>query len=48
MYKETVEAISKVLPELYAKGFQVVSVSDLAKAHEKEILPHKSYRSFPK
>lgn len=30
LYKTTLEAVQKVLPELYKRGFQVVSVSELA------------------
>ena len=32
-YTATVEALKRLLPDLKAKGYQVVSVSALAKAH---------------
>ena len=31
IYESTADAIDKVLPELYKRGFQVVSVEELAK-----------------
>ncbi|MBQ8406240.1 MAG: hypothetical protein IJX09_06275 [Clostridia bacterium] len=32
-YKHTVDALKRLLPDLKADGYQVVSVSQLAKAH---------------
>ena len=45
-YAETVEALEEVLPILYDRGFQVVSVSELAKLKGVEISAHEAYRSF--
>lgn len=45
-YITTIEALRVILPELYIRGFQVVSVSELAMLKDKEINSHAVYRSF--
>lgn len=42
----TAEALKLILPELYARGYQVVSVSKLAELKGKELAPNTIYRSF--
>ena len=42
-YESTVEAVREVLPLLYAKGFQVVSVSELANLKGVELEKHALY-----
>lgn len=46
LYDTTIEAVEKVLPELYVRGFQVVSVSELAKIKGQTLEPKKVYRSI--
>ena len=43
LYPSTLEAVKMVLPELYKKGFQVVSVSTLAELKNKTLSPATSY-----
>lgn len=45
-YQTSIEAISKLLPELYVKGYQLVNISDLAKIKEQTLVSHQSYRHF--
>ncbi len=45
-YETTVEAVREVLPLLYARGFQVVSVSELASLKDKTLEKHSLYRSI--
>ena len=45
-YNTTVEAVEKLLPILYAKGYQVVSVSELAKLKDISLEKNHSYRKF--
>ena len=45
-YATTVEAVKIVLPQLYAKGIQVVSVSKLAEMKNKTLEVGTAYRSF--
>ena len=44
-YKASVETVEELLPILYAKGYQVVTVSKLMEINNKEIVAHKAYRS---
>lgn len=44
LYPSTVEAVRRSLPELYKRGFQVVSVGELFELKNKEIEIGKSYR----
>ena len=46
LYKTTIEALEKILPELYVRGFQVVSVSELATLKGQTLEMHKVYHSF--
>lgn len=46
LYETTIEAVEKLLPELYVRGFQVVSVSELANIKGQTLELHKVYRSF--
>lgn len=46
LYSTTIEAIKEILPELYVRGFQVVSVSSLANLYNKEILSNNVYHNF--
>ena len=43
IYPTTAEAVKEVLPLLYAKGFQVVSVSELANLKNRTLEPHNVY-----
>jgi len=45
-YDTTVEAVEKLLPILYSKGYQVVSVSELAKLKDVELELNTSYRKI--
>ena len=45
-YKTSIEAVRKLLPELYAKGFQAVTVTDLANAKGVTLENNKIYRSI--
>ncbi len=47
-YTVTIEALKIMLPELYVRGYQVVTVSELAKIYNTELLPGKRYRFFTK
>lgn len=42
----TAEGLKLILPELYARGYQVVSVSKLAELKGQELAPNNIYRSF--
>ena len=42
----SVDAMAKILPYLYVEGYQVVTVSDLAKNYNVTLEPHKAYRYF--
>lgn len=46
IHKTSVEAISKLLPILYVRGYQVVTVSDLAKATNTTLEAHTAYQGF--
>lgn len=46
LYDSTIEAVRKLLPELYVRGFQVVSVSELANLKDITLENHKVYRSI--
>lgn len=46
LYESTVHAVEKSLKELYKQGFQVMSVSELAKLKDKQLLAGKSYLSI--
>lgn len=48
MYKATVASIKLVLPELYARGYQVVTVSSLANHYNVELKTHETYYHFTK
>lgn len=45
-YNRTIEATAKLLPILYAKGYQVTSVSELAKLKGVELEKNNAYRKF--
>lgn len=44
-YNSSVETVEKLLPELYARGYQVVTVSKLMELNNIKLEAHKSYRS---
>ena len=46
LYDTTIEAVEKLLPELYVQGYQVVTVSELANLKGSNLEPHKVYRFF--
>lgn len=46
IHATSVDAMTKILPYLYAEGYQVVTVSDLAKNYNVTLEPHKAYRYF--
>ena len=46
LYETSLEALEILLPKLYAEGYQVVSVGELANLKEREILAGHAYRSF--
>ena len=46
LYETSLEALEILLPKLYAEGYQVVSVGELAKLKGREILSGHAYRSF--
>lgn len=46
LYETSLEALEILLPKLYAEGYQVVSVGELAELKGKEILTGHAYRSF--
>lgn len=48
IHKTSVEAIEKILPELYVRGFQVVSVSTLAKNFGYTLEKNSKYSHFTK
>ena len=48
IHKTSVDAIEKLLPELYVNGYQVVTVSKLAEVTGTKLEYHKSYRYFKK
>ena len=43
LYKSTVEAVDTSLKELYKKGFQVMSVSELAELKDRSLISGQSY-----
>ena len=43
LYESTLEAVKMALPELYKRGFQVVSVGELAELKGKILIPGSSY-----
>ncbi len=45
-YDSTVNAVAELLPKLYAEGYQVVSVSELAKITNHPLEKHTIYRSL--
>lgn len=45
-YNTTIEAVEKLLPILYSKGYQVVSVSELAELKDVELEKNTAYRRF--
>ena len=42
-YETSIEVVKLLLPELYARGYQVVNVSTLSNIHNKELLKHHVY-----
>jgi len=48
LYITTLEAVRIILPELYVRGFQTVTVSELASINNRTLEPHTIYRSFKK
>lgn len=46
LYDSTIEAVEKLLPELYVRGFQVVTVSELANLKGVTLEPKKVIRSI--
>ena len=46
IHKTSVAAIEKILPVLYVEGYQLVTVSELAKHFGSELELHKAYRYF--
>ena len=46
IHKTSVEAIEKLLPQLYVEGFQITTVSNLAKIFNVTLENHKAYRGF--
>ena len=46
IHKTSISAIEKLLPLLYVNGYQVLTVSDLAKTSKVTLENHKSYRNF--
>ncbi|MEG0977546.1 MAG: hypothetical protein RSF02_03230, partial [Bacilli bacterium] len=46
LYQTSLDAIKELLPILYAKGYQVVSVSKLAEIKGKTLDSHMVYRSL--
>ena len=46
IHTSSVDAMAKILPYLYVEGYQVVTVSDLAKNYNVTLEPHKAYRYF--
>lgn len=46
LYDSTVEAVEELLPLLYAEGYQVVTISELAKLKGKTLENHEVYRSI--
>lgn len=46
IHATSVDAMAKILPYLYVEGYQVVTVSDLAKNYNVTLEPHKAYRYF--
>lgn len=46
LYDSTVEAVEELLPKLYAEGYQVVSISELADLKGKTLENHEVYRSI--
>ncbi len=46
LYDSTVEAVEELLPKLYAEGYQVTSVSELAALKGKTLEMHSVYRSI--
>ena len=46
IHKTSVDAIEKLLPELYVRGYQLVTVSKLADAYDDTLELHKTYRYF--
>ncbi len=46
LYDSTVEAVEELLPKLYAEGYQVVSISELANLKGKNLEMHSVYRSI--
>lgn len=47
IHKTTVDAMEKVIPQLLKKGYQLVTVSELAQAREVKMEKGKKYFSFP-
>ncbi len=48
LYDSTVEAVAELLPKLYAEGYQVVSISELASLKEQTLEKHNIYRNIRK
>lgn len=46
LYDSTVDAVEELLPKLYAAGYQVVSISELADLKGKSLETHEVYRSI--
>jgi peptidoglycan/xylan/chitin deacetylase (PgdA/CDA1 family) len=47
IYKSSAEAVSRIIPELKRKGYQLVTVSELAKARGISLKPGNVYGSLP-
>lgn len=48
IYKESVDAAIEAVPKLMERGFQLVTVSELAAARGINLVPGESYTSFPR
>lgn len=46
LYDSTIQAVEKLLPELYAKGIQVTTVSELASLKNQVLEKHQTYNSI--
>lgn len=46
IHKTSIDAIEKLLPLLYVNGYQLLTISDLAKTSDVTLENHKSYRNF--
>ncbi len=46
LYATSLEALEILLPKLYAEGYQVVSISELATLQDKDLQAHHAYRAM--